>query len=158
LVKTSELVKKILTFPESAVEWITSSLVERIDARRRYGRGFSGTAYTLLTIGTVLVVAFLLGGGTYLVIYMPSFLVGSSTSSLGASFIYRGNSLEETFLEGVFISMMYAFSVAGMYLIYRSTRYSHSPRTMWMIFIVGFAFLAIGSILIYQTAMWKMSG
>ncbi|TLN18873.1 hypothetical protein FDZ71_05340 [bacterium] len=131
--------------------------MERIEARRKYGRMFPSTLYSLLTVGIVLVVAFLLGGGSYLIIYNPSFLVAGS-GSLGASFIYRGNSLEQTFLEGIFISLLYIACVAGMYLIYRSTRYSHSPRTMWMIFVIGFGLLAFGSIMIYEIGYLKMQG
>jgi hypothetical protein len=148
-------VKEILTLPERALDRISSYLVGRIESRRRYGRLFSGTFYTLLTVIIVLVVAFLLGGGPYLIIYSPSFLV-SGSGSLGASFVYRGNSLEETFLEGVFISLLYIACLAGMYLIYLCTRYSHSPRTMWMLFIFGFGLLTFGSIMIYWIGYLKM--
>lgn len=149
------MIKEFLTLPERVVDRVSSYLVDRIEARRRYGRMFPGILYTLMTVGIVLVVAFLLGGGSYLVIYRPSFLV-SGSGSLGASFIYRGNSLEETFLEGIFVSLLYIACVAGMYLIYRSTRYSHSPRTMWMIFVFGFGLLAFGSIMIYEIGYLKM--
>lgn len=144
-----------MTLPERVIDRISSYLVGKIEARRRYGRMFSGTVYTLMTVSVILVVAFLLGGGPYLVVYSPSFLVAGS-GSFGASFIYRGNSLEETYLEGIFISMLYIFCVAGMYLIYISTRYSHSPRTMWMLFMGGFLLLAFGSIMIYAIGYWKM--
>ncbi|MGQ9513461.1 MAG: hypothetical protein ACUVTL_00140 [Thermoproteota archaeon] len=109
----------------------------------------------MLIVGVVLLVAFLLGGGSYIATYRPSPLVAGQ-GSLGAAFIYRGNSLEETSLEGVFISILYIANLAGMYLIYRSTRYYHSPRTMWMIFVLGFCLLAFGIILIYQASIWKM--
>jgi hypothetical protein len=155
VVETSEAIKKLLTLPERVVEHIAKYAAGRGQTGQRFGRGFSETFYILLTLGTVFVAAFLLGGGMYIAIYSPSFLVAGQ-GPLGAMFIYRGNSLEETFLEGIFISMLYITSVAGMYLIYRSTRYSHSPRTMWMIFIIGFFLLVFGISLIYQTGRWKI--
>lgn len=139
--------KEILTLPERAIDRISSYLVGRIESRRRYGRLFSGIVYTLMTVGIVLVVAVLLGGGPYLIIYSPSFFVAG---------IYRGNSLEETFLEGISISLLYIACLAGMYLIYLCTRYSHNPRTMWMLFIFGFGLLAFGSIMIYWIGYLKM--
>ena len=142
----SEAVKEILSLPERVIDHITSYLVRRNRSRPRFGPLFSGNVHNLLTVGIVIVVAILLGGGPYLFIYSPSFTAG----------IYRGNSLEETFLEGVFISLLYITCLAGMYLIYLCTRYSHSPRTMWMLFIFGFGLLAFGSIMIYAIGYWKM--
>jgi hypothetical protein len=150
-----ETVKKILTFPERFAGYISAYFSGKTEERRRHESRVSRIFNALLTAGVIVLVAFLLGGGAYLVIYRPSFLVAGQ-GPLGAAFIYRGNSLEETFLEGMFVSILYIFSLAGMYLIYRSTRYYHSPRTMWMIFVLGFCLLAFGSILIYQASVWKM--
>jgi hypothetical protein len=142
----SEVVKDILALPQRVIDRITSYLVGRNGSRPRFGPLFSGAARNLLTAGIVIVVAILLGGGPYLIIYSPSFAAG----------IYRGNSLEETFLEGAFISLLYITCLAGMYIIYLCTRYSHSPRTMWTFFALGFGLLAFGSTMLYLMGYWKM--
>ncbi|MBO3802316.1 MAG: hypothetical protein JTT11_00335 [Candidatus Brockarchaeota archaeon] len=152
--ETSEAVKKLLTLPERALGYVADRVLGGHEKGRRLGSGVTEAAYKLLTLGTVIFVAFLLGGGSYIAVYRPAFLVAGG-GPLGATFIYTGSSLEQTFLEGIFVSTLYVASLAGMYLVYRSTRYSHSPRTMWMIFVLGFFLLAFGCAMIYQASRWK---
>jgi len=76
---------------------------------------------------------FLLGGGIYDLLQQPL-----SVLPYGGGILFFYPSLQhQVVYESVGIMIVYAIGVAGILLMYQSTKYAYKPRQAFMILLVG---------------------
>jgi hypothetical protein len=97
---------------------------------------------------------FLFGGGLYDLIMKPLPAVYYSGRFL---FVYP--QLSEQFIGDSIVAIaVYSFGVAGVLVIYQSTKYIYKPRQAYMMLIVGIALLLMSYIFLEATIRQKLGG
>ncbi|MCW3985002.1 MAG: hypothetical protein NWE91_01105 [Candidatus Bathyarchaeota archaeon] len=88
---------------------------------------------------------FLLGGGIYDILEQPvvAFISG------GRIIPYYPQALNEQLLgESVAAMILYSLGIAGLILMYRSTKYAYNPREAYTTLLIGLLLLLIGWMLV----------
>jgi hypothetical protein len=118
-----------------------------------------GSSRPLLPVASFLILAFtvfVLAGGLFI-------LVGAGTSvSLlnvpqGLGFVYPHDINNQTPAEGVFVSLLYALGVVGLYMMFMSTRNAYRPKRAYGFLgfgmLLSFVFMATAYFVLYQKLM-----
>ena len=96
------------------------------------------TAKPSIFIIGIIVVAFsifLLGGGVYDFLEKP--LLAIPISSTRILFFYPYSVHEQSVLESFYVMMSYALGVAGVLVMYQSTKYAYKPRQAFIMLLSG---------------------
>lgn len=79
---------------------------------------------------------FFLAGGIYDLLEKPVSLLPRA-SQQGWTFIYPGGIGGQTLNESILSAMLYTIGVAGLYMLFRSTRFAYRPRNAYILLILG---------------------
>lgn len=105
----------------------------------------------ILSIITVATAVFLFGGGLYDIIMKPLPAV-----YYNSQFLFYYPQLSQQFIADSVIAMiLYALGIAGLIIMYQSTKYAYKPRQAYMMFIVGVAILFLAYIFLEATIKLK---
>jgi len=108
----------------------------------------------ILSISTMAIAIFLFGGGLYDIIMKPYAAV-----YYGGRFIFLYPSLSYQFIsDSIEAMILFALGVAGLVIMYQSTKYAYKPRQAYMMFLVGVVLLFLAYILLEATIELKLSG
>jgi hypothetical protein len=111
-----------------------------------------------VTIITFIVLAFAifsLAGGIYDLLERPVSLLPSARPG-GWTFLYRGSLNAQTLNESILASLLYLLGIAGLYMLYRSTRYAYRPRNAGLLLILGLAFTVVVVVYSFQLLEQKI--
>jgi hypothetical protein len=108
----------------------------------------------IISIITVAFTVFMLGGGLYDIITAP---LPAATYQGRILIVYPG--LSEQFIGDSIVAMMiYAVGVAGVLIMYQSTRYAYKPRQAYIMLMVGVICLFVAYIFLEATIAYKIAG
>ena len=108
----------------------------------------------ILSILTMAVAVFLFGGGLYNIIVKPYAAV-----YYGGRFIFLYPDLSYQFIsDSIEAMILFTLGVAGLVVMYQSTKYAYKPRQAYMTFLVGVILLFLAYILLEATVELKLSG
>lgn len=97
-----------------------------------------GTPEKIVTVATLLITIFILGGGLYNLIYAHAGSLRTIIPAGGGYIFYYPYSInEQTLTMSIGIMMFYAIGAAGLILIYQSTRYVDKPRKAYATLLLG---------------------
>ena len=115
-----------------------------------------GTSRPLLPVASFLILGFtifVLAGGLFI-------LVGAGTSvsllniQQGLGFVYPHDINNQTPAEGVFVGLLYALGVVGLYLMFVGTRSAYRPKRAYGYLgfgmLLSFVFMATAYFVLYQ--------
>ena len=115
-----------------------------------------GTSRPLLPVASFLILGFtifVLAGGLFI-------LVGAGTSvsllniQQGLGFVYPHDINNQTPAEGVFVGLLYAFGVVGLYMMFVGTRSAYRPKRAYGYLgfgmLLSFVFMATAYFVLYQ--------
>jgi len=105
----------------------------------------------LLLFGALFFLCFLLAGGPYILVYQPSLLFGSSSNTLGATFV-NSSVLEEGGIEGLIVGIMYLMGIGGIYLLYTSSK---GGRPSSIVSMAAITLVVIAVVMLYLIGSWK---
>jgi hypothetical protein len=111
----------------------------------------SGLIVSILAIAVAL---FLFGGGLYDVINRPI----PATYYSGRFYVVYPTISEQFLGDSVVSVTLYSLGIAGLVMIYQSTKYAYRPRQAYLMFLVGVIFIFISYIFIEATIRVKMGG
>jgi len=98
---------------------------------------------------------FLLGGGVYDILMTPIAVYPTGT---GTFIYFYPNQLHEQFLdESIGIMLFYAIGVAGLFLIYQSTKYIRNPRQLSAMLRIGLVLLIIAFVAVEAILYAKLN-
>ena len=137
---------------------------------RRVKRGISSASFSMtklyhristiklstliISVLTISFTVFLFGGGLYDIITAP---LPAATYQGRILLVYPD--LSQQFIADSIVAMtIYAVGVAGVLMIYQSTRYAYKPRQAYLMFMIGIAFLFIAYIFLEATVAYKLAG
>lgn len=89
---------------------------------------------TVLLIGVLVFVGFILAGGIYDILERPISLLPTPT---GYSVVIRGTLGQQTLNESLIAAFLYMLGLGGLYMLLRSTRYAYRPRNAYLLLILG---------------------
>ena len=89
---------------------------------------------TVIMIGVLLFVGFVLAGGIYDILARPISLLPSPT---GYSVVIKGTLGQQTLNESLIAAFLYMLGLGGLYMLLRSTRYAYRPRNAYLLLILG---------------------
>ncbi len=89
---------------------------------------------TVIMIGVLLFVGFVLAGGIYDILERPISLLPSSR---GYSVVIKGTLGQQTLNESLIAAFLYMLGLSGLYMLLRSTRYAYRPRNAYLLLILG---------------------
>jgi hypothetical protein len=99
-------------------------------------------------------VVFLFGGGLYDIIMKPLPAV-----YYGGRFLFLYPALSEQFISDSIIAMIvYTLGIAGLIIVYQSTKNVYKPRQAWMMLIIGMSLLLIAYAFLQATIQQKLGG
>jgi hypothetical protein len=108
----------------------------------------------IVSILAIAVALFLFGGGLYDIINRPL-----PAAYYQGRFLVVYPQLSEQFLGDSVVSMtLYALGIAGLLIMYQSTKYAYRPRQAYLMFLVGVMLIFISYIFIEATIRVKMGG
>ena len=122
----------------------------------RWFRKISNSKPSAMTLGLIGMVfaAFLLGGGLLTLIDQPPVTIYS-----GKQFYFLYPALDGQFvMDTVFSVMLYAIGLAGLLLIYRSTKSAFKPRQAYMGLIIGVTLVLLSYIFLEGAILTKIRG
>ena len=108
-----------------------------------------GSSRPLLPIASFLILGFtifVLGGGLFILVGAgPG--AGLLNRPRGLQFVYPGDINNQTAPEGVLAMLLYAFGLAGLYVLFLSTRYAYRPSRAYGLLGLGLVltFVFIGT-------------
>lgn len=115
-----------------------------------------GTSRPLLPVASFLILGFtifILAGGLFI-------LVGAGTSvsllniQQGLGFVYPHDINNQTPAEGVFVGLLYALGVVGLYMMFVGTRSAYRPKRAYGYLgfgmLLSFVFMATAYFVLYQ--------
>lgn len=106
-----------------------------IEKGRRFFFKVQRNAPTLTFVAAAAFTIFLTAGGIYDLTESPLSLVPLRGG--GWTFLYTGSINLQTVSESVVAGISYVLGVAGLYLIYRSTRLVYRPRQAYFLLLIG---------------------
>jgi hypothetical protein len=108
----------------------------------------------ILSLVAIGIAVFLFGGGLYDIIMKPL----PAVYLQGRGFLFNYPQLSEQFITDSLIAMiLYALGVAGLIVIYQSTKNAYKPRQAYMMFLVGVALLFLAYIFLESTIALKVT-
>ena len=109
-----------------------------------------------LIAGVVMAMSILLlGGGVYDILMTPIAVYPTGT---GTFIYFYPNQLHEQFLdESIGIMLFYAIGVAGLFLIYQSTKYIRNPRQLSAMLRIGLVLLIIAFVAVEAILYAKLN-
>lgn len=108
----------------------------------------------IIAISLMIIAIFLFGGGVYNVVIRPESAI---IQQAGISFFLR--SIHEQLLgESIIIMILYAMGVAGLILIYRSSRFRRNPSQASLLLRIGMVLLIMSFIIIEVTLYLQKIG
>jgi hypothetical protein len=116
------------------------------------------TAKPSVFIIAILVVAlsvFLLGGGIYDILEQPLSVIPFGTS--GVLFFYPYTLSAQAVYESIGVMIIYSLGVAGILLMYQSTKYAYKPRQAFMLLLVGMVLILIAYFYVENIISLKMN-
>ncbi|WP_449461607.1 hypothetical protein PQ610_04290 [Tardisphaera miroshnichenkoae] len=103
------------------------------------------------TVIAILVIAFLIGGGIYVLYYGYPFVVYTSTGQI--YYIYPGSI--QVGAEVIIIAVLLIMGAAGFYLIYRATTTVEDPEIYQQMLYIGVVLVFISFIALFAFAAAK---
>ena len=111
----------------------------------------SATTFTLIVIAFT---TFLLGGGLFTIIEKPLIAFYN-----GQTFLFLYPSLDGQFVMDTFFStMLYVLGLAGLLLMYRSTKNAYKPRQAYMTLIIGVSLVLMAYLFLEGSIFTKIQG
>ena len=111
----------------------------------------SDLTFTLIVIAFAV---FLFGGGLLTIVERPEIAVYT-----GRQFLFLYPALDGQFVMDTFLSgLLYGMGVAGLLLIYRSTKSAFKPRQAYMAMIIGVSFVLLAYIFLEGSILTKLQG
>jgi len=116
------------------------------------------TAKPSIFIIALIIVAFsifLLGGGVYDILEKP--MVAIPISSTRILFFYPYTVHEQSILESLFVMMSYSLGIAGVLVMYQSTKYAYKPRQAFIMLLSGAVLLLLAYFYIENLIFSKLT-
>ncbi|RJS79321.1 hypothetical protein CW708_02430 [Candidatus Bathyarchaeota archaeon] len=111
----------------------------------------SALAVSVLIIA---IVVFLFSGGIYDLTMRPL-----PSAYYRGSFLFVHPALSEQFISDSIVAMtLYALGVAGLLIMYQSTKYPYKPRQAYIMFLMGAVLLFLAYVFIEVTINFKLHG
>jgi hypothetical protein len=108
----------------------------------------------ILSVLAMGIAVFLFGGGLYDLIMKPYPAV-----YYGGRFVFLYPQLSEQFISDSLISMiLYSLGIAGLIMVYQSTKFAYKPRQAYMMFLIGVVLLFLAYILLENIIYLKTHG
>ena len=121
--------------------WRTKRLLGNVAYRLRLvrtpGQLELRSSWFIIFIVVVGLAVFFLAGGIYDLLEKPVSLLPRSGQQ-GYTFIYPGGIGGQTLNESILSALLYVIGLAGLYMLFRSTRFAYRPRNAYILLIVGF--------------------
>jgi len=106
----------------------------------------------ILSIIAIAIAIFLFGGGLYNIIMKPLPAVYYS-----GRFIFLYPRLSEQFItDSMVATILYSLGIAGLIVIYQSTKYAYKPRQAYMMFLAGVVLLLLAYVFLEATVQIKL--
>lgn len=123
---------------------------------QRFYRRISTAKPSILVISIIAIATavFLFGGGLYDIIVKP---LPSAYYGGRFNFLYPTLLSEQFISESVIAMILYSLGIAGLIIMYQSTKYAYRPRQAYMTFLVGATLLILAYILLEKTLYMKLS-
>lgn len=112
------------------------NIAYRLRLVRAPGAGGLKVSWVILFIGAICLATFFLAGGIYDLLEKPVSLMPRSTGQ-GWTFIYPSGIGAQTLNESILSAFLYLIGVAGLYMLFRSTRFAYRPRNAYILLILG---------------------
>jgi hypothetical protein len=107
----------------------------------------------ILSIIAMAVAIFLFGGGVYDVVYKPYPAIYSNSTG---AFIFLYPGISSQFIgDSVFAAVLYALGVAGLLIMYESTKYAYRPRQAYLMLLGGIFLLFLAYAFLEATIIAK---
>jgi len=116
---------------------ILGNVAYRLRLVRAPGAGGLRASWFILFIIVLGLAVFFLAGGIYDLLEKPVSLLPRASQS-GWTFIYPGGIGGQTLNESILSALLYVIGLAGLYLLFRSTRFAYRPRNAYILLILGF--------------------
>ena len=98
---------------------------------------------------------FLLGGGVYDILEQP--LAAIPISSTRILFFYPYTVHEQSVLESLFVMISYGLGIAGVLVMYQSTKYAYKPRQAFIMLLCGAVLLILAYFYIENLIFTKLT-
>lgn len=133
------------------VKWFTSL---GFTLRRAYLRILAAKpSIFIVAIIVTAVSSFLLAGGIYDILEKPPTVISWGN---GVLFFYPYTLQAQLVLESVGVMVIYALGVAGILLMYQSTKYVYKPRQAFMMLLSGVILILVAYIFIENLVFQKL--
>jgi hypothetical protein len=122
----------------------------------RWFEKLSGSRPSAVTLALVVIAfaTFLFGGGLLTIIDQPAVAIYS-----GTKFYFLYPALDRQFvMDTVFSVMLYAMGLAGLLLLYRSTKSAFKPRQAYMALIIGVTLVLLAWLFLEGSIFTKQQG
>jgi hypothetical protein len=107
-----------------------------------------------LALVVIAFATFLFGGGLLTIIDQPAVAIYS-----GTKFYFLYPALDRQFvMDTVFSVMLYAMGLAGLLLLYRSTKSAFKPRQAYMALIIGVTLVLLAWLFLEGSIFTKQQG
>ena len=116
---------------------ILGNAAYRLRLVRAPGAAGFAPSWFILFIVVVGLSVFFLAGGIYDLLEKPVSLLPRA-SERGWTFIYPGGIGGQTLNESILSALLYMIGMAGLYMLFRSTRFAYRPRNAYILLILGF--------------------
>ena len=108
----------------------------------------------LISLVAIAIAVFFFGGGLYDVIMKPLPAV-----YYGGTFLFLYPQLSEQFISDSLVAIiLYSLGIAGLVMMYQSTKYAYKPRQAYMTFLMGVVLLFLAYIFLEATIELKVAG
>lgn len=123
---------------------------------RKFYRAVSTAKPPALILAIVAIVAaiFLLGGGVYDILEKPLLVFPWYGRWI---FFYPYSIHEQILIESLGVMAAYSIGIAGLLLIYQSTKYAYKPRQAFILLLIGAVFLIVAYIFIESRITSKLT-
>ena len=129
----------------SSLSFSISRLYKRISTTKQ--------SNLVIPIISISIAIFLLGGGLYSMIVKPLPAV-----YYGGRFIFLYPQLSEQFIsDSIVATILYAFGIIGLIIIYQSTKNVYRPRQAYMMLLAGIVLSLIAYIFLEAVILQKLS-
>jgi len=98
---------------------------------------------------------FLLGGGVYDILEQPLIAIPLGTQKI--IFYYPYSVHEQTILESLYVMVSYSLGVAGVLIMYQSTKYAYRPRQAFIMLLSGVVLILLAYFYIENLILSKLT-
>jgi len=139
-------IKDLLLIVDRLSSRVFDSLAEGGERIRRA----EGSTGSLLLLGLIFFMCFLLAGGPFVLVYRPALLYRAE-NTFGATFV-SSDALTQGAIEGFIVGVLYLLGMGGLYWLYSSSR---GGRPSSIVAILAISCIAIATILLFLVSSWK---